>query len=112
LFNFFVAGLAAIESFSYGLCWVAWEAHPKRVSLAALQQKKGVSPESTRDRFKAHFPGASVTRTLPVVIGSHEYREWSDIRNVLAHRTIIPRAHYASVGVHSPPPRPTEWASP
>jgi hypothetical protein len=53
LFGFFVSGLSAIESFCYGLCAIAWEAAPTKVLLGSHGQKKGVSPESTCDRFRA-----------------------------------------------------------
>jgi hypothetical protein len=78
LFGFFVSGLSAIESFCYGLCALAWEADSRRVSLATPGQKKGVSPESTRDRFNAHFKSDAITADLDALANSSEYRDWVD----------------------------------
>ena len=64
LFGFFVSGLSALESFCYGLCAIAWEAHPKKVSLASLGQKKNATAASTLDRFSKHFRSDAVTATL------------------------------------------------
>ena len=109
LFGLFVSGLSAIESLCYGVCAIAWEANPKHVSLAKPGQKKGVSPESTRDRLQAHFGGDAITQTLDALIASQPYRDWVDIRNSLAHRTSPGRKHYKHLGSAPAPEPPSEW---
>ena len=111
LFGFFVSGLSAIESYCYGLCAVAWEADPKKVSLATTGQKKGVSPESTRDRFNAHFARDPVTTTLARVLQAPEYAEWIAVRNALTHRTSPPRKHFIHLGSAPQPAPPSECGS-
>jgi hypothetical protein len=109
LFGFFVSGLSAIESFCYGLCALAWEADPRSVSLATPGQKKGVSPESTRDRFNAHFKSDAITANLDLLVTSADYKDWVDVRNALAHRTSPGRKHYRHLGSAPTPEPPSEW---
>jgi hypothetical protein len=111
LFGFFVSGLSAIESFCYGLCTIAWEAAPSKLSLASHGQKKGVSPESTCRRFNAHFPSSQVTADLCALVQSSEYAEWVDIRNALAHRASPARKHYVFLGAAAGERRPSEWGA-
>jgi hypothetical protein len=71
LFGFFVSGLSAIESFCYGLCALAWEADSRRVSLATPGQKKGVSSESTRDRFSTRISRATPSQLISTRSPTH-----------------------------------------
>jgi hypothetical protein len=112
LFCFFVSGLSAIESFCYGLCAIAWEAAPQKVSLATLGQRKGISPESTAERFRARFPNEAITASVSNLVGSSEYASWVDLRNALAHRTSPPRKHFMHAGsARGEAEQPSEWGS-
>ena len=90
---------------------IAWEANPQRVSLATPGEKKGVSPESTLDRMRAHFPAAEITSQLQTTLSSPEYRDWVAMRNALAHRTSPPRKHYLHLGSAVSTQPPSEWGN-
>lgn len=98
LFGFFVGGLAAIESFSYGLSAIAWETGNEEFSLTTDAQRSSVSPASTSQQFQAHFPHDRVTADLTAVVRSREYNEWVGIRHTLAHRAAPPRKPYIHLG--------------
>jgi hypothetical protein len=98
LFGFFVGGLAAIESFNYGLSAIAWEAGNEEFTLTTDSQRNSVSTSSTLQRFQAHYTNEPVTAELANVLRSTEYNEWLEVRNALAHRASPPRKHFIKLG--------------
>jgi hypothetical protein len=111
LFAFFIAGLAAIESFSYGISALAWEAGVDEFSLDSPPAKNVVSPQITVERLRRHFPDEAITLNLSELIASEDFLGWVETRNALAHRAAPPRHHTvtmeygADVGDH----RTSNW---
>lgn len=97
LFSFFVNGLASIESFGYALHAIGAMLRPAEFPMATPDELRAVKPAVVRDRFAGQFPGAAVTASFAGLVIHGTFKEWSDIRNVLAHRQAPPRDHYVSV---------------
>ena len=78
--HFFIAGLAAIESFSYGVSAIAWEAGADDFALDSPDAKNGVSPQLTVERLQRNFPDDALTVSLSEITASMEYLRWVDQR--------------------------------
>lgn len=98
LFGFFVTGLSIIESTCYGLYAIASMLDAASFPIAGAKDKRTISPEHTSDRFRATFPNAGLSRALHATVNSQDYRDWKEIRNILAHRGTPGRTIHATVG--------------
>jgi hypothetical protein len=83
LFGFFVSGLSVLESFSYGLYFLA--------SLVAsqhfpIQKRQEITLKVTGQCFDRAFPKKPITLCLHSLLNEVTYLEWKRIRNTLAHR--------------------------
>jgi len=103
LFDFFVNGLAAIESLCYGSFALGNLLAPVGFPFTTEREKRSVTPEATRDAFIRTFPG-SLTNSLRVLCSSTEYDQWRSARNLLAHRIAPGRHTFAGVGSDAPNP--------
>lgn len=106
LFNFFVNGLATIESLCYGLYTLG--AIVDGASFP-MQKPYAITPQSTRKKFAARFPGEAVAGALARLVDDPQFIAWNNIRNVLAHRSAPGRTIFASVGSVPTDPTPAEW---
>lgn len=99
LFGFFVKGLSALESFAYSLyalgaliCTPAQiPSVPPPAQFPLLHPKqprllRDITPAATFRTFERAFPGRPLTVLLGRLLSDEAYRQWSEIRNVLAHR--------------------------
>lgn len=105
LFGFFVNGLSAVECACYGLFAVGSWLNSSQFALTTDADKRRVSPEWTLKRFEIAFPNEGLTRALQRILGSREYSDWKDARNVLSHRSQPGRIIYLS----NVTPRTAEW---
>jgi len=86
LYNFFVNGLSAIDSVCYAMFAFASMIKPAVFPMTTFRDRQNVTPRETRDRYDRHFAGDAMTTLLDSVLDSAEFKKWSSIRNVLAHR--------------------------
>ena len=104
LFGFFVKGLSALESFYYSLyalgALIVTSTQEPSVPLSAQfpllthlvdpahrqDSPRSIRPETTYDAYTQVFPGLPMTELLDRIQEDEMYKEWSDIRNILAHR--------------------------
>lgn len=102
LFGFFVSGLSTIESLLYGLYAIASIIKVEEFPIDTFKDLKSITPENTKEKFKAEFTNLSITDFLKILIDdkNYNYKEWKDIRNILAHRTSQGR-HFFVGGNHS-----------
>jgi hypothetical protein len=108
LYGFFVSGLSAVECFCYGLFAIASMLRSDRFPIQTDDEKRAINPQMVTDKFASVFPGEPVTQELSVLMGDQNYREWKDIRNMLAHRASPGRHHSITV----PPGRDTSaWGN-
>jgi hypothetical protein len=84
LFNFFVAGLSTLETFSYGLYFLASIAHPNDFPVT---NPRSINLKTTKQYFLNTFPSETVTSRLDALINDPKFDKWCSIRNVLAHRS-------------------------
>ncbi len=95
LFFFFVAGLAALESFSYMAHALGALVDLGQFPMTTADEKRGVNPRKTAERFGSSVYKAELLAVrLNAVVSSTEFKDWSEIRNVLAHRVSPPRHFY------------------
>jgi hypothetical protein len=87
LFVFFVAGLATLESFSYMAHALGAFIDATNFPMTTATQKRGVSPSATAQRFlSSAYSTEPLAVRLNTLIATSEFKAWSDVRNVLAHR--------------------------
>ena len=105
LFDFFVKGLAALESFYYSLYALGaliftptqMPSVPPSAEFPLLDpahlldptqpdSMRNIAAAKTHLRFTQVFPGLPLTELLGRILGDEMYKEWNQIRNVLAHR--------------------------
>lgn len=97
LFDFFVAGLAMIQTLCYGLFAIASIANATHFPMATEGDRRVISPEMTRDKYRSVWPGEPVSIRLGTRIDSNaHYGELKEIRNYLAHRAAAPR-HFSTI---------------
>ena len=96
LFGFFVTGLAAIESLCYGLFAIASMLDSQNFPIKTPSDMKSITPKKTAKQFKEAFPRESITTALNKIVTAQEFREWKEIRNILAHRVAPGRVIYLS----------------
>lgn len=107
LYDFFLTGHSVIESFCYATYAVASSINPAGFPLLTTSDRRRVSSKTFLKRLLVHWPTEDLATRLDDVLGSLEYREWSDFRNVLAHR-VTPGRHIR-VSVGAPPSIPTSF---
>ena len=98
LFSFFVNGLATIESLCYGLFAIGSMLNPQEFPTNTAKDLRLISPERTAGQFAKAFQGEGITFALQHLIATQEFRDWKEIRNVLAHRTSPGRLIYGLWG--------------
>lgn len=94
LFGFFVTGLASIESLCYGLFAIGSMLDADSFPIADPKDMRRVDPKRTANRFEQAFPDDAVTAKLREMVAARGFRQWSDIRNILAHREAPGRHFY------------------
>lgn len=100
LFGFFVSGLSTIESLLYGLYAIASIIKVEEFPITTFIDLKSITPKNTKNKFKKEFTKLNITVFLEKLINDENYKEWKNIRNVLAHRT-SPGKHFFVGGNHS-----------
>lgn len=85
LFNFFVTGLAALESLHYCLYAIGARLAPASFPFSTDADYRKVDPLRTANHFRQAFPGALAVE-LDRIQHAQEYKDWVYARNVLAHR--------------------------
>jgi hypothetical protein len=101
LFGFFVKGLSALESFYYGLYALGAlivtptesPSIPPSAQFPLLTHlahgrvgPRFITPETAQRAYIQAFPELAITELLSRIRADEMYREWSEIRNVVAHR--------------------------
>lgn len=84
LFIFFLVGQGSIESFNYALHAACSISHPQFFPMANLRD---ITTRNTARACINAYPGASITRVLTELNTDPIWKEWNELRNVLAHRS-------------------------
>lgn len=93
LFGFFITGLAAIESFYYGIFAIASMISAADFPFVTAADFKAINSRDTANKFQSFFKHEDISNILQQVINTPEFTEWNEIRNILVHR-ILPNRHY------------------
>lgn len=102
LFNFFVNGLATMESFCFGLFAIGSMVALPDFPIATPKDEQRITPESTAKAYASAFPGEKITDALMKLIRDQSFIKWKEVRNVLAHRSAPQRAHSRTIAVSIP----------
>jgi len=102
LFSFFVMGLTVIESFCFGLFAIASMVDSKNFPITIAEDLRSINPQHTVKQFRKAFPEEGVTITLGKTLDDNAYKEWKEIRNILAHRAAPGRIIYGSTRRSAP----------
>ena len=97
LFSFFVAGLSSVESLCFALFAIGAMLRPNDFPMGTPKELRAISPESTARTFGSLYPGDAFTSALQQLTRSQEFRDWKEIRNILAHRAAPGRIIFAGI---------------
>lgn len=67
---------------------------PPNFRFATDKDIRGVKPTSVASAFGTAYPSDALTVALQRVLAMPEFAEWTEVRNVLAHRVVLGRAIY------------------
>jgi hypothetical protein len=88
LFGFFVSGLAALESFAFAAYMVGAMKKGTDFPIATLKDLKHIEIKSTQQNYAKAFPQIRLTDELGKLLTDPKFKEWEDLRNVLAQRVV------------------------
>ena len=84
LFGFFVSGLSTLECFGYCIHFMANMINPGLFQTSSLQ---GITLEKTSNAYLQAYPNHPFSTSLQDLLSSADFKEWKDLRNILAHRS-------------------------
>lgn len=90
LYIFFVSGLSCIESFYFAIHSLGHYYRQECFKLSPKALKK-VTCKNVAEDFKRFWNGSNLTLEMTKLVESDEFKEWSEIRNILSHRLVLPR---------------------
>jgi len=99
LFGFFVTGLSTIESLCYSLYAIASILDQNNFPITE-RELRNVYPETVCLKFYDYYNNENITNELKKLINSQNYKEWKNIKNILAHRS-VPGRHFYSGGEYN-----------
>lgn len=94
LFGFFVNTVSAIECFFYSTYCMASILNPNTFPISKSKDLK-FYPVDVVKKFEAEFSGDPLLIQMRLCIDASIYNEMKDMRDVLTHRGMPPRAFYA-----------------
>jgi len=112
LFGFFVNGLAALESLSYCLFALGSRLRLEDFQFTTDKDIRKVGLSWAASVFAKAYPRDPLSAALKRILAMPNYDEWSNIRNVLAHRVTPGRTLYMrtiSRDNNPTPAPPDEW---
>jgi hypothetical protein len=104
LFGFFVTGLSAFECFAYA---VYWQGSWHDTAAFPLNKLRDITFPNTVAKYAKRFSGEPLTTAMEAVVASDKWKEWGEVRNVLAHRAHPGRTIYATMGGETE--KKTDW---
>jgi hypothetical protein len=109
LFIMFTAGVSCIESTTYALAAAASDPGVCGIAFAEREQR-ACSPSRLSSWLAPHPKAAGLVAVLNSLVCAPEWELWVDLRNRMAHRSNLPRRHFASVGTPPPKVNPLNYA--
>ena len=91
LFNFFVSGIACIDSFAFATHMMATHFAPEKFSIDH-RSLRGVNVAALSKNLNAEWSDKPLAIVWDKLFNDEVYKQWGLIRNVLAHRAVLPRA--------------------
>ena len=87
LFEFFTSGQAVLESFAYASYAVGTLLQPQHFQMLSAKDLRKITVKRTFELYKVAFPQEMVTATFDALVHDPSWEEWTEVRNVLAHRS-------------------------
>jgi hypothetical protein len=115
LFVFFVAGYSVVDSLAYTLYALGAMLHPAEFPMTTPAHFKAIGPALAQKKFAAVFTGTPIDTAFSVLTSHPTYKQWNQIRNILAHRSTPPRNQAITVtattdgGAGTSTAGPTAW---
>jgi len=116
LFDFFINGYAVLDCFVYGAYFIGSLVQPSGFPLVGADDRHKINVKKTTEAYLNTFKTESISDAISEVFAydrtnrvyvNAEYEAWSQIRNVIAHRSHPGRMHYLSTTPAMD--RPSEW---
>ena len=86
LYGFFVNGVSAIDNYFYCAHAMASILEPAAFRIQTGDDMRNATPTAVGLRFWTHYPNEEITAAMIGVLGSVDWSEWHEIRNLLGHR--------------------------
>jgi hypothetical protein len=98
LFGFVVSALSTLECFFFASYCIGSLLDTTLFPLSRAEDLKKPYPKHVSKQFRKAFPNDVLSSEMDVCLSSHEFKQLSDLRNVLAHRGTPPRQHFLGTG--------------
>jgi len=100
-FIMFASGLSCLEATCYGIQAVA--SHKKVLHFAfGEDEQRSSSPDSLRKALRGFDQAAPLRKTIKRMMRAREWRVYTQLRNRMAHRSVLPRLIKLSEGAVAP----------
>lgn len=91
LLGFFVNALSTIECFFFSAYCMASILEPSEFPISRSKDLR-FCPKQVAPKFNTNFPDDYISIKMRECLDEHDYKEIKDIRDVLTHRGMLPRA--------------------
>lgn len=107
LYSFYTNGISAIESACYAAFTIGAFISPSDFPMETARQQRRISPNHTHASYKQTFPGDKFLDVFEALFSNQSYLQWSDVRNILTHRTAPGRRMFVGIADDDAPA--VEW---
>ena|SRR5437867_894183 len=97
LFAFASTALSSLECLCFGAYCLGALGHAAAFSISHERDLR-FYPADVERAFAQSFPTAKLTGSLSSLLAASEFKDLTDLRNVLSHRGTLPRSFFLSVG--------------
>jgi hypothetical protein len=101
LFAFFTNGVSSVECLSYACYVLATQVRPNDLPFTDMKARRQIDPKKLGEKMSKLMPGIPMDVEFDALLKSAEWQGWNNYRNLLFHRSSLPRI--AKANDPSPP---------